>query len=180
MKENRQLLTIRPAQPEEFEEVRAFYHRVTDELQNAPYSPGWKKDIYPSPEELRQALQRRQLYVGEGEGRIAAAMTVNHDCNDGYAAVRWPAEAGPEEVTVIHALGVDRALSGRGCGRELVRFVMELARKQGQKVLRLDVLAGNLPAEKLYTGLGFRYVDSQCMYYEDTGWTTYDLYEYVL
>ena len=49
-----------------------------------------------------------------------------------------------------------------------------------QKVIRLDVLAGNVPAEKLYTGLGFKYMDTLRMYYEDTGWTDYELYEYVL
>lgn len=173
-------LLIRPAERGEFAAVRAFYHKVTDDMQNEPYSPGWKKDIYPSPEEIRGALERRELYVGETDGGIAAAMVVNHDCNEGYAGVCWPTEAAPEQVTLIHALGVDRALAGRGIGRAMVRFVMALARQRDGKALRLDVLAGNLPAEKLYTSLGFRYVDSREMFYEDTGLTTYDLYEYAL
>jgi len=173
-------LIIRKAAPEELQRVRRFYHEVTDGLAEAQYSPGWKKDIYPSVEDLQGALARQELYVAEEDGRIAAAMTVNHDSNEGYAKVSWPTAAAPEEVTLIHALGVHPARSGRGIGKTMVRFVMELGRQGGQKVLRLDVLAGNLPAEKLYTGLGFRYVDSQQMFYEDTGWTQYDLYEYVL
>ncbi len=48
------------------------------------------------------------------------------------------------------------------------------------KAIRLDVLKGNLPAEKLYSGLGFRYLHTLNMFYEDTGWTDYELYEYTL
>ena len=36
------------------------------------------------------------------------------------------------------------------------------------KAVRLDVLKGNVPAEMLYTGLGFAFVDSIQMFYEDT------------
>lgn len=46
-----------------------------------------------------------------------------------------------------------------------------VARDRQQKVIRLDVLKGNLPAKKLYT---------LPMCYEDTGWTDYELYELVL
>ncbi len=53
-------------------------------------------------------------------------------------------------------------------------------RSEGMKAIRLDVLKGNLPAEKLYSGLGFRYLHTLNMFYEDTGWTDYELYEYTL
>ena len=39
----------------------------------------------------------------------------------------------------------------------------------GMKALRLDVLTGNVPAEKLYEGAVFRYVDTVKLFYEDTG-----------
>ena len=38
---------IRLARENEYELVRAFYHGITDELENSLYGPGWKKDIYP-------------------------------------------------------------------------------------------------------------------------------------
>lgn len=44
----------------------------------------------------------------------------------------------------------------------------------------IHALGGNVPAEKLYTRMGFQYMDTLQMYYEDTGWTDYELYEYVL
>ena len=36
----------------------------------------------------------------------------------------------------------------------------------------------NMPAEKLYVKHGFRYIDTVQMFYEDTGWTNFKVYEY--
>ncbi len=62
----------------------------------------------------------------------------------------------------------------------MVKKAMDIARDNQQKAIRLDVLGGNVPAERLYTQMGFQYMDTLQMYYEDTGWTDYELYEYVL
>lgn len=43
-----------------------------------------------------------------------------------------------------------------------------------------DVLGGNVPAERLYTGQGFARRGTVRMFYADTGWTDYGLYEYLL
>ena len=48
------------------------------------------------------------------------------------------------------------------------------------KLMRLDILKCNLPAEKLYPACGFQCVDTVTMYYEDTGWTDFEMYEYVV
>lgn len=54
------------------------------------------------------------------------------------------------------------------------------ARETGQKAIRLDVIEDNLPAEKLYRKLGFQYITSHRLFYEDTGWYEFHLYEYRL
>ncbi len=51
---------------------------------------------------------------------------------------------------------------------------------QNIKTIRLDVLEGNLPAEKAYMKSGFRYITTLKMYYEDTGWTNYKVFEYLV
>lgn len=43
-----------------------------------------------------------------------------------------------------------------------------------------DVLGGNVPAERLYIGQGFARRGTVRMFYADTGWTDYGLYEYLL
>ena len=60
------------------------------------------------------------------------------------------------------------------------RMAIAMAREKGIKTVRLDVLEGNLPAEKAYGKVGFQYVDTVRMFYEDTGWTNYKLYEYIV
>ena len=46
-----------------------------------------------------------------------------------------------------------------------------------EKAVRLDILGTNTTAEKLYTGCDFRFVQAKTMFYEDTGWTEYKMYE---
>ena len=64
-----------------------------------------------------------------------------------------------------------------GC---IVQYAIGTARAQGCRALRLDVLGGNVPAERLYTGQGFARRGTVRMFYADTGWTDYGLYEYLL
>ena len=171
---------IAQAGPDQYESVRAFYHALIDAIALLPYGAGWKKDIYPSKEMLRDAAGAGELFIATDSGKIIGAMVVNHECNEGYREYKWPTEAEDSEVTVIHALGVHPDYSGKGVARQMVRFVIEKAGSEGQKVIRLDVLKGNLPAEKLYKRIGFKYLHTLNMFYEDTGWTDYELYEYPL
>ena len=166
--------------PRAYEEVRAFYHALIDAMQSCKYSPGWKKDIYPSPEALKEALGAGTLYTGRIRGQIVAAMVVNQEANAGYDSASWPFPLEKDEYLVIHMLGVHPNFARQGLGSQLVEHAVSLARQSGMQAVRLDVLAGNLPAERLYTSLGFQYVQTLSMFYEDTGWTDYGLYEYLL
>ena len=173
-------MEIGKEKPGALEEVRAFYHALIDAMRGAKYSPGWKKDIYPSPEELKAALRAGTLYTGRIRGQIVGAMVVNHEANEGYDSASWPMSLEKDEYLVIHMLGVHADYARQGLGTQLVEYAVSLAARTGMQAVRLDVLAGNLPAQRLYTSLGFRYVQTLSMFYEDTGWTDYDLYEYRL
>lgn len=173
-------MEIRKALETEYDAVRAFYHSMIDQMEHAEFKPMWVKDIYPAPEFLRESLQNGELYIGIQQNEIAAAMVLNHRCNEGYQQCVWQVQAVPSEVTVLHALGVHPRFQGQGLARQMVAQAFAEARMTGQKALRLDVLGGNLPAEHLYPALGFQYRGTVNMYYEDTGWTDFLLYEYVL
>ena len=69
---------------------------------------------------------------------------------------------------------------GKGRAKQMVRFAVDYARKNRHKVIRIDVLKGNRNAKKLYSGMSFRYLHTLPMFYEDTGWTDFELYEYPL
>ena len=141
---------------------------------------GWKKDIYPSPGFLKTSIVNGELLIGMVENKVVAAMVLNHQCNEGYREFGWPTKVLDSEITVIHALGVHPKSKGKGYAKQMVNKAFEVAKRNRQKVIRLDVLEGNIPAERLYEGLGFKYMHTLKMFYEDTGWTNYRLYEYVL
>jgi len=173
-------MIIRKADPDEFQAVRALYHAVIDRIGGSRDSVGWKKDIYPSPEFLKDSLRNGELFLADEGGTVIGAMVLNHRYNEEYRTFPWPTQADDSEITVIHALGVHPLYRGRGTAKQMVRFAMDYARAHQQKVIRLDVLKGNRHAEKLYSGMGFQYLHTLPMYYEDTGWTDFKLYEYLL
>ena len=173
-------MIIRIASEDEFESVRGFYHKMTDWLETAKYGPGWKKDIYPSPEELKSALKNKELWVADENGEYIASMILNSSSNEEYSQVKWNVAVEGNEVLLIHALGVAPEYHRKGISRSMVEHAINLAKSSGKKAMRLDVLNGNLPAEKLYPKFGFLHIDTIEMFYEDTGLTTYKLYELVL
>ena len=62
----------------------------------------------------------------------------------------------------------------------MVQKAIELGKSAKAKAIRLDVLSGNYPAERLYRKLGFKYVDTVQMFYENSGLTDFLLFEYTL
>ena len=174
------MFAIRQAQPGEYELVRDFYYKMIDMVEDAEYHPGWIKNVYPEDAYLEESVNNGTMYLGFADNELAAAMIVNHACNEGYAKIPWAVEAVPEEVTVFHILAILPTYSRKGYGEAMVRYVIDHGRASGQKAIRLDVLDYNLPAERLYQKLGFQLRGEQDMYYEDTGWTGFRLYEYLL
>ena len=64
--------------------------------------------------------------------------------------------------------------------QDLRERVIRVEQKTDSAHHRLDVLEGNLPAEKSYVKVGFEYVGTVPMFYEDTGWTNYKAFEYAV
>lgn len=174
------MLNIRTADIADYNDVRDFYYDMIDELENAKYSPDWKKDEFPTQEYLVGAIKNNELYIGELDGRIVSSMVINHEYSEGYQNVRWSVEASDRELLIIHLLGVRSAYSGKGIAREMIGKVIDFARDNGIKTIRLDVIEANEPAAAVYTKLGFKYVETIKLYYEDTGWANFRMFEYII
>ena len=159
-------MTFRRAKSEEFERIRDFYWALIDVMEGKEGDPGWRRGIYPSDDELRGALSKGQLYLLEDGDTVAASVIVNHDRNEGYAGLPWRVDAQGDEVVVLHALGVDPAIQGRGVAGRVV-----------DECVRLDVLSGNRSAERIYRRAGFEFIAAKNMFYEDTGWTEFLMFE---
>ena len=62
----------------------------------------------------------------------------------------------------------------------MVEEILQYASVNGKKAVRLDILGQNSVAEKLYTKSGIQFVQAKTMFYEDTGWTEFKMYEFNL
>ena len=81
------------------------------------------------------------------------------------------------KVAVIHILAVSPGYQGKGIGSEMIREAIRMAKSKGMQAIRLDALASNTPAHKLYKRLGFEYRGKQHLYAENTGWTDFYFFE---
>ena len=174
------MLQLETADINEYVEILRFYDTVTDQLQGAEYSPGWIKRVYPTEDYLRESLRQKELFVARIHSEIIGVMVLNHETAAGYDLVEWQVQAEAKKVTILHAFAVADQYQRRGFGRQMVQAALDLARAAGQEAVRLDVLADNLPPQKLYAKMGFAYRGTQTLFYEDTGLTDYKLYEYAL
>ena len=148
-------MRIEKAAPNDFDKARYFYHSLIDCMNERRKPIKWIKDVYPAPEFLR-------------------------DFNEGYLKLGKETPLTGEDVMVIHALGVHPDFTGRGVGKAMVEEAIGAAGKAGVKGLRLDVLKGSETARRLYLRCGFQYTGSVQMYYENTGFAEFGLYEYRL
>ena len=171
----------------DFDIMRDFYWKLIDGIAERQEEVGWIKGVYPSDEMMKDALIKGEMYLllsdeteGYGPENILGAVILNSDYNEGYEGISWNVDCNYSEVLIPHALGVSADVQGKGVGRRLVAEMIKLAKREGKKAVRLDILGRNHIAEKLYTSAGFKFIEEKLMYYEDTGWTEFRMYEYRL
>lgn len=170
---------VRKAREEEYLLVKDFYDNLIDRISEFEYRPGWEKGVYPAYEYLKDSIENGTIYIGLLEESVISAMIVNEQGNESYNNACWKNDLKEGDYLVIHALGVMPSEEGKGFGRKMVEYVIQTAEPK-YKAIRLDVLKGNKSANRLYEAVGFELVDTVKMYYEDTGWTDFELYEYEL
>ena len=174
------MLVIRTANNNDFGTIKDFYWSLIDSFKDMEYTPGWIKGIYPAEDQILRYIENGELYIGETDGGMVSCMAVNNEYNEGYKKIKWSVEASDEELYVIHILGVRPEYMGKGIAKQMVGKVIEMARENNIKTIRLDVLIGNLPAERSYTKMDFKYLETVPMFYEDTGWMDFKVFEYIV
>jgi len=105
-------------------------------------------------------------------------MAVTMYQGEDYHTIEWSQQVPDEKVAVIHILAVSPDAQGKGIGSEMIREAIRLAQNNGMQTIRLDALASNTPAHKIYERLGFEYRGKQHLYAENTGWTDFYFFEY--
>ena len=159
-------MTIRPATAADLAAVTAIYDAILDREEAGPVYTNWQRGKYPTTDTARQALEAGTLYVGQEDGFLWGVVNLNGIQLPEYDAIPWTIPAEREQVAVIHTLCIHPAASGQGRAKQMVTFCEEEARRQGKTVMRLDTWEGNLPANRMYPALDYRYAGAAEFFFQ--------------
>ena len=157
---------IRPAAAADIPGIAAIYDAILSREERGPVYTNWQRGKYPTADTAREALDAGTLYVLEEDGVIAGVVNLNGVQLPEYADVSWSIPAAPENVAVIHTLCIHPDRAGRGLARQMVAFCEEEARRQGRTVMRLDTWEHNLPANRMYPSLGYRFAGATEFFFQ--------------
>ena len=174
---------IRKGRPEEFDAVRKLYDICSVEVNEWGWLPNGCTGTFPGDALVRRSLSEGGLFVAEisETGELVGAIIANHDAVPEYKDVAWQRrDLEDTELYNLHALRMLKKCQGRGFARALMQAVIEDAREQGLKALRLDTVMGNDAAVNIYTKLGFEEICRRDMHYDDIGNVVCIFYELLL
>ena len=166
------------ATQKDFETIIAFYDDVTERTPEMGTYARWQKGKHPTEEGISAYINEGSMYIYRERGVIVGAMAVTMYQGENYHTIEWSQQVPDEKVAVIHILAVSPDAQGKGIGSEMIRDAIRLAQNNGMQAIRLDALASNTPAHKIYERLGFEYRGKQHLYAENTGWTDFYFFEY--
>ncbi len=155
-------IKIKPAKNGEAEKIYHFYEDICRGLEGAQYSPLWQIGLYPCIEDIKNHIKNKDLYISIIDGRIAGAMaTVNHG-----------------DYSSLHLFAVHSDFRNQHLGGMMLNKLFEIAKERNNSKIVLDVVKGNLPAEKLYQKTGFKYIGEKTEFIERIGKVDFNIYEY--
>lgn len=157
------------ARKENLDEIRAAYIDLIENTPGMDKCTQWVYGKRPCDELILDYIQKGEMYIQYENDEIAGMMSVTMGQGENYHQISWNGNFLDDEVCVIHLLAVTPAFQKNGIGRKLMTSAFELAKKQGIKAVRLDVLVENIPAQKMYEKLGFTNCCHEKMFVENSG-----------
>lgn len=135
------MIEIRRAVEADWQQLRAIR---LQSLQQEPlaYSSTYEREI-AFPEEIwRQRINDAAQFLAADDGTVIGTAT-------GFVDPATP------RIVILVAMYVSPSARGAGVGERLVRAVIEHARAEGARQVRLHVVESNHVAERLYVRCGF-------------------------
>lgn len=168
------------AKNSDYERIVEFYKYVIDHTENMSRYGRWIYGKHPTDEMIKKYVDDGYMYYETDEGKITVAVAVTPFQGEDYHPIEWGIDAKDDEVMVIHLLCVNPDKQNCGLAKRAISNIIEAARHDGKKSVRLDALSCNIPAHKLYESLGFQKCGTQNWFASNTGWIDFYLYEYIL
>ena len=170
-------MRVELATQNDFDAIIAFYDDVTVRTPDMTVYARWSKGKHPTEKGIKVYIDEGSMYLYRDNGKIVGAMAVTMYQSEDYHAIDWSQQVADDKVAVIHILAVSPDIQGKGIGSEMIREAIRMAKSKGMQTIRLDALASNTPAHKIYERLGFEYRGQQHLYAENTGWTDFYFFE---
>lgn len=164
----------------QFNDIQNIYVDIIEKTADMEKYARWKKGMHPTDATIMGYIKSGSMYQYTINDIIAGVVAITLEQEEDYHEITWGIEAKDAEVAVIHILGVNPECQKQGVGTRLIAEALELARTQGKKAVRLDALASNTPAQHMYCKNGFIYRGKRNQYAENTGWTDFYFYEYII
>jgi ribosomal protein S18 acetylase RimI-like enzyme len=171
-------MILKPA--DDFEKIKAGYIDVAEHTPEIAQHARWVYGKHPTDELLRSYIDRGEMYMLTDGDHIAGMVAVVMCQGTDYEAITWAENLANDQVATLHLLAILPGYRGQSLGRKILEEAAALAVRNGKKALRLDMLASNLPARRMYENAGFIYRGKQHWYAENTGWADFLLYEKLL
>ena len=149
------IMEIREATKNDIDSIEKIYENIHDEEEKGLTTIGWIRNIYPTRKTAEDALERKDLFVMEDEGKIVAVAIINQIQVDEYKYATWKHSAKDDEIMVLHGLVVDPYQKSKGYGKAFIAFYENYAKQHNCTTLRMDTNVRNTKARNLYQKLGY-------------------------
>ena len=173
-------MDIRAAYPKEGSMIISFYEHIIESRTDKDYKLWWNLDVYPTREDLTNAVNTGTMHIISDAERIIGAAILNNTQGDGYDLADWSCKPEASQIAVIHLVATDPAVRGKGLAKSLIEYLIRVAKDMGIKSLRLDTMPHYSSAIKLYETAGFKKIKEIELTYPTTGKARFYLYEMVL
>ena len=170
-------MQIKQATAADLETVCQFYQEVCAQQQDDEYGADWHWGVYPNQELLADRIDNGMVVEGLVNGQVATVGILTTGDEPNYRQVSWAIAAPEQRITVLHLFAVSKNFRGQGLAKQMLQKLFEFAKNKGYAVMHLDVMKGNVPAERAYVKSGFRFAGEVVLHYEDIGDTSAHMYE---
>ena len=161
----------------DLETVKGHYINVIENTPEIEKYARWVYGKHPTDEALRSFIENGEMYLLADGGTVAGMVAIVMHQGTDYEDIPWTEKLENDQVATLHLLAVCPEYRGRTLGNTILELAGELAKQQGKRAIRLDVLESNHPARHLYEKNGFIFRGKEQWYAENTGWTDFLLYE---
>lgn len=171
--------SLRKAELKEAEKILKFYQNVINSIKDTAFRPKWNEN-YPNLEFINTKIEKQELFISTKDDKIISSVVLNNRFEPDYENINWNVNAKSDEIIIIHTFAVFPTLTCKGIGKEIFREIKINAITNHKKTIRMDIIDGNIGAQKVFKKFGFEYVDTVEMFHPAVGLEKFHLYDYDL